>query len=709
MGPVWPGYPYPLGATWDGEGTNFALFSENATQVMLCLFNAGNEEEFSTLNISEVTDYVWHIYLPGVGPGQLYGYRVDGPWNPENGQRFNPAKLLIDPYSRAIAGKTIIHESMFGYPLMSPAPGSHLGKDNTDSAPFITKSVVTDQSFDWEGVEGPGTPMHDTIIYELHVKGFTALHPEVPEELRGTYKGLCSPPVISYFKKLGITAVELMPVHHFVHNKFLIDKGLSNYWGYNSIGFFAPHSDYSASGIAGQQVFEFKEMVKEFHKAGIEVILDVVYNHTGEGNHLGPTLSFRGIDNESYYRLVEGNRQYYMDYTGTGNTLNMLNARSLQLVMDSLRYWALEMHVDGFRFDLASALARGLFDVGKLSTFLDTIHQDPVISQRKLIAEPWDIGTGGYQVGNFPVLWAEWNGKYRDSVRRFWKGDDSQLSELAYRFSGSSDLYQDNGRQPYASINFITAHDGFTLNDLVSYNDKHNEANQENNTDGDNNNHSRNHGAEGETDDPAIIELRERQKRNFLATLFFSQGVPMISHGDEYGRTQRGNNNAYCQDNEITWMHWDWNERQQQLFETVCYLIGLRKKHPIMHRRRYFKGREIHGEEVKDIRWLNANGTDLTDAEWQTGYIRSMGMLLDGQVMHEINQHGEIIRDDRLLILVNSHWESVPFTLPRITEQCRWKLLFDSFSSHEKQEVAGNSYTVYGNSLVLLGELRPSE
>ncbi|MGV8134677.1 MAG: glycogen debranching protein GlgX [Mangrovibacterium sp.] len=706
-GPVWPGYPYPLGATWDGEGTNFALFSENATQVLLCLFKTDAEKEYTTINISEITDYVWHVYLPGIGPGQLYGYRVEGPWKPENGQRFNAAKLLLDPYSRAIAGRTVIHESMFGYPLMSPAEDGHLEKNNTDSAPFISKSVVTDQSFDWEGVEAPRTPMHDTIIYELHVKGFTAIHHDVPEELRGTYKGLCSPPVINYFKKLGITAIELMPVHHFIHSKFLIDKGLSNYWGYNSIGFFAPHSEYASSGNAGQQVFEFKEMVKEFHKAGIEVILDVVYNHTGEGNHLGPTLSFRGIDNENYYRLVEDKRQYYMDYTGTGNTLHMLNTRTLQLVMDSLRYWALEMHVDGFRFDLASALARGLFDVGKLSTFLDTIHQDPVISQRKLIAEPWDIGAGGYQVGNFPVLWAEWNGKYRDCVRRFWKGDDSQLSELAYRFSGSSDLYQDNGRQPYASINFITAHDGFTLNDLVSYNDKHNDANKENNTDGDNNNHSWNHGMEGETNDPGIIGLRERQKRNFLATLFFSQGVPMISHGDEYGRTQNGNNNAYCQDNEITWMHWDWNERQRQLFETTCLLIELRKKHPIMHRRRYFKGRKIHGEEVKDIRWLNTNGTDLTDEEWQTGYIRSMGILLDGQVMHEINQHGDIIRDDRLLILVNSHWESIVFTLPRITEQSRWKILFNSYPGQEQYEFPTDTYTVYGNSLVLFSELRP--
>ncbi|MGD9556288.1 MAG: glycogen debranching protein GlgX [Mangrovibacterium sp.] len=707
-GPVWPGYPYPLGATWDGEGTNFALFSENATQVTLCLFSLPDETLQMSIRVTEVTDYVWHIYLPGVAPGQLYGYRVDGPWSPLEGRRFNASKLLIDPYAQAIAGSTAIHESMFSYPLLSKSKKKYLEKDNFDSAPFVTKSVVVDQAFDWEGVKGPGTAMHDTIIYELHVKGFTALHPEVPPELRGTYKGLCSPPVISYLKKLGITAVELMPVHHFIHSKFLIDQGLSNYWGYNSIGFFAPHSGYSSSGVQGQQVFEFKEMVKEFHKAGIEVILDVVYNHTGEGNHLGPTLNFRGIDNENYYRLAEEDRQYYMDYTGTGNTLNMLNARTLQLVMDSLRYWALEMQVDGFRFDLASALARGLFDVGKLSTFLDTIHQDPVISQRKLIAEPWDIGTGGYQVGNFPVLWAEWNGKYRDCVRRFWKGDDSQLSELAYRFSGSSDLYQDNGRQPYASINFITAHDGFTLNDLVSYNEKHNEANLENNQDGENHNNSWNHGVEGETDDEGIVELRQRQKRNFLATLLFSQGVPMISHGDEYGRTQKGNNNVYCQDNELSWMKWDWDERQHALFDTVCFLIALRKKHPIMHRRRYFKGRSIHGQEVRDIRWINTCGNDMSDEEWQTGYIRSMGMLLDGQVMLEINQRGEIITDDRLLILVNSHWESVSFKLPHTVPSSRWKLLFDTCPENG-QDLTGDTYQVYGNSLVLLRETMPSD
>lgn len=705
IGPIWPGYPYPLGTTWDGKGTNFALFSENATQVTLCLFSEHENREYLTIRITEVTDYVWHIYLPGIGPGQLYGYRVEGPWDPENGQRFNASKLLIDPYSRAIDGRTVIHETMFGYPVLSDSEKKSLEKDSSDSAPFISKSVVVDQSFDWEGIEGPGIAMSDTIIYELHVRGFTARHPEVPEELRGTYKGLCSPPVIGYLKKLGITAVELMPVHHFIHSKFLIDKGLSNYWGYNSIGFFAPHSDYSSSGAAGQQVTEFKEMVKEFHRNGIEVILDVVYNHTGEGNHLGPTLSFRGIDNENYYRLVDKDKQYYMDYTGTGNTLNMLNARTLQLVMDSLRYWALEMHIDGFRFDLAAALARGLFDVGKLSTFLDTIHQDPVISQRKLIAEPWDIGTGGYQVGNFPVLWTEWNGKYRDCVRKFWKGDESQLSELAYRFSGSSDLYQDNGRQPYASINFITAHDGFTLHDLVSYNEKHNEANLEDNNDGDNQNNSWNHGTEGETDNEAINELRDRQKRNFLATLLFSQGVPMISHGDEYGRTQKGNNNVYCQDNELSWMNWDWTDRQKQLFETMCFLIDMRKKHPIMHRRRYFKGRKIHGEEVRDIRWLNTSGTDLTEKEWKTAYIRSMGILLDGQVMHEINQQGDVIKDDILLILVNSHWESVSFKLPHTIASSQWKVLFDTCSQNSANELVNDTYNVYGNSLVLLCEI----
>ena len=556
-GQVLPGKPYPLGATYDGNGVNFALFSENATGVTLCLFNhPDDEQEHTHVDFEEVTDYVWHAYLPDIKPGQLYGYRVFGRYQPKKGFRFNPQKLLIDPYAKAICGRVNVQDSMFDYELREEGDKTKLKKCGTDSVAEMKKSVVIDTAFNWEGVRKPDIAMHNSIIYELHVKGFTARHPEIPEEERGTYKGLANPQIINYFKELGVTAIELMPIHHFAHNKFLLDKGLSNYWGYNSIGYFAPHAEYSASGFTGEQVNEFKEMVKAYHREGIEVILDVVYNHTAEGNHLGPSLAFRGIDNHHYYRLEQKKPLYYTDYTGTGNTLNMLSSRTLQLVMDSLRYWATEMQVDGFRFDLASTLARGLYDVGRLSTFLDTIHQDPIISQLKLIAEPWDLGEGGYQVGNFPVLWAEWNGKYRDSVRKFWRGDESQVSELAYRLSGSSDLYQDNGKLPSSSINFVTAHDGFTLHDLVSYNEKHNDNNLEDNRDGEDHNISWNSGEEGPTDVGEVIKLREKRKRNFLSTLLLSQGVPMISHGDEYGRTQNGNNNAYCQDNELAWMDW---------------------------------------------------------------------------------------------------------------------------------------------------------
>src|SRR5829696_3821110 len=552
---TYPGEPFPLGATWDGVGVNFALYAENATGVELCLFNSTNtEKELHCVRLVERSNHVWHVYIPDLKPGQLYGYRVYGPYEPQNGHRFNPNKLLIDPYAKAISGTINWDDSLFGYEMGHPEEDQSYS--DLDSAPYVPKSVVIDPRFDWEGDKLPRIPYHRSIIYETHVKGFTKLHPLIPEEIRGTYAAIGHPVTIQYLKELGITAIELMPVHHFVQDKFLTDKGLSNYWGYNTIGFFAPDVRYVSGGTRGEQVFEFKNMVKELHNAGIEVILDVVYNHTAEGNHLGPTLSFRGIDNLSYYRLTDDKR-FYMDYTGTGNTLNAMMPTVLRLIMDSLRYWVLEMHVDGFRFDLAAALARELHQVDRLGSFFDIIHQDPVISQVILIAEPWDIGEGGYQVGNFPPGWAEWNGKYRDCMRDYWRGAESMLGDFALRFTGSPDLYEENNRQPIASINFITAHDGFTLNDLVSYNEKHNEENGENSNDGESHNRSWNCGAEGVTDDVEILQMRERQKRNFLTTLFLSQGVPMIVAGDELGRTQNGNNNAYCQDNEISWLHWD--------------------------------------------------------------------------------------------------------------------------------------------------------
>jgi len=708
-GTILPGKPYPLGATYDGKGVNFALFSENATGVKLCLFNdPADSRECEHVNMEEVTDYVWHVFLPGIKPGQLYGYRVYGRYMPKKGIRFNPQKLLIDPYAKAIRGRIEVKDSMFDYTFGPNVKKNVFEKNILDSSAEVNKSVVIDTAFDWEGVRRPETPMHNSIIYELHVKGFTASHPGLPENERRTYRGLANPVIIDYFRNLGITAIELMPIHHFMHNKYLLEKGLSDYWGYNSIGYFAPHAEYSASGMSGEQVTEFKEMVKAYHRAGIEVILDVVYNHTGEGNHLGPTLAFRGIDNRNYYRREPKHPLYYTDYTGTGNTLNMLSSRTLQLVMDSLRYWATEMQVDGFRFDLASALARGLYDVGKLSTFLDTIHQDPTISQLKLIAEPWDLGEGGYQVGNFPVLWAEWNGKYRDSVRKFWRGDESQVNELAYRLSGSSDLYADTGKRPSSSINFVTAHDGFTLHDLVSYNQKYNEANGEDNRDGEDHNISWNSGVEGPTDDPEIIALREKRKRNFLATLLLSQGVPMISHGDEYGRTQQGNNNAYCQDNELAWMDWDWDDNRQRLFEFTRKIIGIRNAHPVTHRRRYFMNRRIQGEGIRDIRWLNSDGTDMSQEEWETSFIRCMGMLLNGEFMREIDEHGNDLMKDILLILVNSYWEPISFNLPHEDLSSRWEVLVDTDREPvpESPEYAENVYKISGRSLVLLKNIR---
>jgi isoamylase len=674
---VWPGQPYPLGATWDGAGVNFALFSENASGVELCLFDGpeGNQE-IARIKITEQTDQVWHVYLPEVRPGQRYGYRVYGPYAPEEGHRFNPAKLLLDPYAKAIAGTVRWSDALFGYTIGHP--DADLALDKRDSAGGLPKSVVVDPAFSWGNDTYPRTPWHRTLIYEVHIKGFTARHPDVPQQLRGTYAGLTCPEVIDYLHSLGITAVELMPVHQFVVDKHLADRGLTNYWGYNSIGFLAPDARYSSSGVLGQQVTEFKTMVKTLHSEGIEVILDVVYNHTAEGSHLGPTLCFRGIDNASYYRLAADNRRYYVDYTGCGNTLNMTHPRTLQIIMDSLRYWVLEMHVDGFRFDLASALARELHAVDRLGAFFDIIHQDPILSQVKLIAEPWDLGEGGYQVGNFPVLWAEWNGEYRDTVRRFWKGDGGLVGRLAYRLTGSSDLYEPSGRRPYASINFLTAHDGFTLHDLVSYNEKHNEANGEENRDGHNENLSWNCGGEGPTNDPAVLALRARQQRNFLATLLLSQGVPMLLAGDEISRTQQGNNNAYCQDNDISWVDWQLDRPRRELLEFTRLLIRLRHEHPVLRRRKFFQGRRIRGSEVKDLAWFRPDGKEMTDDDWENWHARCLGLRLAGDAIEEVDTRGNRIVDDTLLILLNAHHEPLPFVLPAHRASVRWELVLDT-------------------------------
>jgi glycogen operon protein len=674
---VLPGSAYPLGATWDGRGCNFALFSEHAEKVELCLFNdADDEREKVRITMTEHTDQVWHCYLPGISPGQLYGYRVHGPYDTDAGRRFNAVKLLLDPYAKAINGSIEWNDTIFGYVIGHE--DADLSRDDRDSAPFMPKCVVIDPSFDWGDDRPPRTPWHRTFIYEMHVKGFTAQHPDIDPELRGTYAALTHPAVIGHLQSLGVTAVELMPVHHFVTERHLREQGLSNYWGYNSIGYFAPHARYCHCSKRGEQVAEFKKMVKAFHEAGLEVILDVVYNHTAEGNHLGPTLSFRGIDNSAYYRLVNEDRRYYQDYTGTGNTLNMMHPRVLQLIMDSLRYWVLEMHVDGFRFDLAATLAREMHDVDRLGAFFDIIHQDPVISQVKLIAEPWDLGEGGYQVGNFPVLWAEWNGKYRDTVRRYWRGDPGQVSELAYRLTGSSDLYELSGRRPYASINFVTCHDGFTLHDLVSYNEKHNEANMEDNRDGTDDNLSWNCGAEGPTDDPEIKKLREKQKRNFIATLFLSQGVPMLLAGDETGNTKEGNNNTYCQDNELSWVSWEPGEEGRRLLDFTRRLVALSRKHPVLHRRKFFLGRKISGSEVKDLTWFLADGREIGDEDWYDPELRCLGFRLAGDAIEDVDEQGNEIRDHTLLVLLNSSDAPVPFTLPRDTSENRWELLLDT-------------------------------
>jgi glycogen operon protein len=716
---VLPGTPYPLGATWDGDGTNFALFSENGTGVTLCLFDEDTGEEDQS-PLTEVTAHVWHGYLPGVGPGQRYGYRVEGPYSPEEGHRFNPANLLIDPYTKALAGDVDWDAPVFGYPLTGD-PDADLEPDSGDSAWGMPKSVVIDPAFDWQETEAPGTPLHRSVIYEMHVKGFTEQHPQIEPELRGTYAGVAHPAAIEHFQRLGITAIELLPVHAFLNDKHLVEKGLTNYWGYNTINFLSPDARYCSSGDGGDQVREFKEMVKELHRAGIEVILDVVYNHTAEGNHLGPTLSFRGIDNLAYYRLVEDDLRYYMDYTGTGNTLNARNPHTLQLVMDSLRYWVLEMHIDGFRFDLASALARELYDVDRLSAFFDIIHQDPVLSQVKLIAEPWDVGEGGYQVGQFPVLWAEWNGKYRDAVRGFWRGDERHAAEIAYRLTGSSDLYQHDGRKPYASINFVTAHDGFTLADLVSYEEKHNEANGEDNHDGSHDNLSMNFGQEGPTDDPEVNALRARQQRTFLATLLLSQGVPMINGGDELGRTQQGNNNAYAQDNEISWLDWDLDEHDRDLVEFTRKLIALRIEHPSLRRPKFFQGRKIRGTEIRDLTWLNAEGTEVSDDQWDEEWMRTLGMLLAGGTLDVIDEQGNPLVDDTLLILLNAHHDTVPFIMPEtpgILDEGRetsdvpghgdqaWEVLIDTSSPGVESGMAtlhpGESFELQARTLALL-------
>lgn len=672
---VWPGSPYPLGATYDGKGVNFSLFAENATGVELCLFNQpGQRRESRKIRFEERTHNSWHIYVPGLKPGQLYGFRVEGPFEPQNGYRFNPNKMLIDPYARAICDTIQWNEALFGYAFKSKK--ADLSFNDTNSSRYIPKSVVVDSFYNWEGDTQLKIPIHQTIIYELHVKGFTALNLKIPKEIRGTYSGLAHTETIRYLNSLGINAVELMPVHQFVTDHHLIEKDLTNFWGYNTIGFFAPDVRYSSQGKCGEQVNEFRNMVKALHKAGIEVILDVVYNHTAEGNQMGPTLSFRGIDNASYYRLVEDDKRYYMDYTGTGNTLNSVHPTVLRLIMDSLRYWAMEMHVDGFRFDLASALAREFHDVDRLGSFFDVLHQDPVLSQMKLIAEPWDVGEGGYQVGEFPPGWAEWNGKYRDCIRDFWRGEDNTLPEFANRITGSSDLYYDNWRNPNASINFITAHDGFTLHDLVSYNEKHNEANGENNQDGENHNRSWNCGAEGPTDDPEILALRKKQARNFLTTLFVSQGVPMLLAGDEIGRTQQGNNNAYCQDNEISWINWQ--EQDTDLLEYTRRLISLKKDHPIFNRRKWFQGQSIKGKNVTDIAWFLPEGNEMSDEHWGATYAKSLGVFLHGDGIRSKSDKGDKIRDDSFYLMFNAHHETVEFRLPDNRWGSAWLKILDT-------------------------------
>jgi isoamylase len=672
---VWPGTAYPLGAIWDGSGTNFAIFSEAAELVELCLFDEAGAEQ--RIALSEVDGFVWHCYLPDVGPGQRYGFRVYGPYEPQRGHRCNPSKLLLDPYGKAVDGHVTFNPALYSYVLGSSDPAS-LNAD--DSAPFTLRNVVINPYFDWNGDQQLRTPYHDSLIYEAHVRGLTLRHPGVPEELRGTYAGVASPAIIEHLQRLGVTAIELMPVHQSVPEPFLVDRGLTNYWGYNTIGFFAPHNGYAAA--SGSPAAEFKSMVKTLHQAGIEVILDVVYNHTAESGALGPTLCYRGIDNAAYYRLADDDPSAYLDYTGCGNSLNVRHPHALQLIMDSLRYWVGDMHVDGFRFDLASALARELHDVDRLSAFFDLVQQDPIVSQVKLIAEPWDVGEGGYQVGKFPPLWTEWNGKYRDTMRDYWRGAPGQLPELASRLTGSSDLYETSARRPVASVNFITCHDGFTMADLVSYNGKHNEANKEQNRDGTDDNRSWNCGTEGPSDDPTVVSLRDRQVRNFLTTLFFSQGTPMLLAGDELGRTQSGNNNSYCQDNEISWVDWDAAGKQQDLIEFVATLSALRKAHPLFRRRRFFSGQTGGSQDgQRDILWLTPDGTEMTGSDWSEGFARTLAVCLNGDAITEPGPRGERITDADFVLLLNAHTETVPFRIPSGVSSGAWQVIVDTSTS----------------------------
>ncbi|TRW47118.1 glycogen debranching protein GlgX [Georgenia yuyongxinii] len=703
---IWPGRPYPLGATFDGSGTNFALFSQVADEVELCLLDDDGTE--TRIQLTEVDAHVWHAYLPGAQPGQRYGFRVHGPYDPPAGHRCDPSKLLLDPYAKAIDGQIDGDASLFSYDF-----DDHEQRNTEDSLGHTMTSVVINPYFDWGYDRPPALDYHDSVIYEAHVKGLTQLHPAVPEELRGTYAGMAHPAIVEHLTELGITALELMPVHQFVHDPHLQEKGLNNYWGYNTIGFFAPHNGYAAYGTRGEQVTEFKTLVKAMHEAGIEVILDVVYNHTAEGNHMGPTLSFRGIDNTSYYRLVDDDRAHYFDTTGTGNSLLMRSPHTLQMIMDSLRYWIEEMHVDGFRFDLASTLARELHEVDRLSSFFDIIQQDPVISQVKLIAEPWDIGEGGYQVGGFPPLWTEWNGQYRDTVRDFWRGEPATLGEFASRLTGSSDLYEHTGRRPVASINFVTAHDGFTLRDLVSYNEKHNEANGEGNADGESHNRSWNCGAEGPTTDPKVNRLRARQQRNFLTTLLISQGVPMIAHGDEMGRSQQGNNNVYCQDNELSWVDWDLGDEQAELLEFTRKLVRLRADHPVLRRRRFFAGAAEHGgeSEIGEIEWFTPEAQDMSDEDWADDHARAVMVFLNGQAIPEPDARGERIVDDSVLLLLNADPAARKFTLPGADYGARWSVVLDTSSRRSSGSAvrAGATVTVQDRSVVVLLSARDTE
>jgi isoamylase len=699
----WPGSAYPLGATYDGSGTNFALFSECAEAVELCLFDDDGVETRTRLR--ERDAFVWHGYLPNIGPGQRYGFRVHGAFAPEHGLRCNPSKLLLDPYAKAVEGDVDWDEACFSYRY-----ADHAALNDDDSAPHMPKSVVISPFFDWDNDRHPRTPYNETVIYEAHVKGLTMTHPGIPEEIRGTYAAIAHPVMIEHFHRLGVTAIELMPVHQFIHDSFLHDRGLTNYWGYNTIGFLAPHNDYSSSGQRGHQVQEFKAMVRTLHEAGLEVILDVVYNHTAEGNELGPTLSFRGIDNSSYYRLVDGDPEHYYDTTGTGNTLLMRHPHVLQLIMDSLRYWVLDMHVDGFRFDLASTLARQFHEVDRLSAFFDLVQQDPIVSQVKLIAEPWDVGEGGYNVGGFPPLWTEWNGKYRDTVRDYWRGEGASLAEFASRLTGSSDLYEDDGRRPFASINFVTAHDGFTLQDLVTYNDKHNEANGENNNDGESHNRSWNCGVEGETNDLDIVALREQQKRNLLTTLLLSQGVPMLLHGDELGRTQLGNNNVYAQDNELSWVDWDRAREFEVLTDFTARLVQFRKEHTVFRRRRFFNGRQVRGSDLQDIGWFQPGGEPMTDEDWESGSAKSLTVFLNGDGIREPDARGEPVSDDSFFLLFNGFYEPMDFTLPSFDAAERWKVVIDTSAplvdqAEERAMKSGETFEVESRTILVLQKL----